>query len=349
MHKTERFFIFDILKVIGLFCIIFAHVQPPYLLLQLRNFDVPLMVIISGVLFYYTTAGKTINYLDYLKKRVMRLIYPVWIFLIFYFGSVFLLNYLSGHSFPYSSKTIIESFLFFEGIGYVWIIRVFILVALISPLFLKIYESIEDKRKYLLYLLIAYLFYEILYAVNLRLNFNYIFENIVMYIIPYGIFTAFGFHLTKMKNKSILIFAGINLIIFTIIALILHFKLGYTIPTWHFKYPPGIYFFSYALFCSLSLYLILKNLNINKIKDNFPQICAIITFISASSLWIYLWHIFYIYLWNTYFDLNNFLLQFFVILILSLSTTIIQKQFIQKIIGTEKNNFNNFMSILFLK
>ena len=41
----------DFLRFIGLSMVIFAHVGPPKLLFQLRNFDVPLLVIISGMAF----------------------------------------------------------------------------------------------------------------------------------------------------------------------------------------------------------------------------------------------------------------------------------------------------------
>ena len=40
----------DFLKLLGLFCIILAHVNPPAIIMQIRNFDVPLMVILSGFL-----------------------------------------------------------------------------------------------------------------------------------------------------------------------------------------------------------------------------------------------------------------------------------------------------------
>ncbi len=45
----------DFLRFVGLIMIIFAHVNPPAVLFQLRNFDVPLMVLISGVSFVSVT------------------------------------------------------------------------------------------------------------------------------------------------------------------------------------------------------------------------------------------------------------------------------------------------------
>ena len=41
----------DILRVIGLLCIILAHVKPNDIIFQLRNFDVVLMIMISTYLF----------------------------------------------------------------------------------------------------------------------------------------------------------------------------------------------------------------------------------------------------------------------------------------------------------
>lgn len=40
----------DFLKMLGLLCIMLAHVNPPQIIMQLRNFDVPFMVILSGML-----------------------------------------------------------------------------------------------------------------------------------------------------------------------------------------------------------------------------------------------------------------------------------------------------------
>ena len=40
----------DILKTVGIISIILAHVNPPNAITQLRNFDVILLVILSGIL-----------------------------------------------------------------------------------------------------------------------------------------------------------------------------------------------------------------------------------------------------------------------------------------------------------
>ena len=40
----------DIIKVVGLLCIILAHTNPPSVLFQFRNFDVVLMIMVSTYL-----------------------------------------------------------------------------------------------------------------------------------------------------------------------------------------------------------------------------------------------------------------------------------------------------------
>jgi fucose 4-O-acetylase-like acetyltransferase len=51
MEKKQRVKSVDFLRFLGLSLIILAHVTPQGLVFQIRNFDVPLMVFISGVSF----------------------------------------------------------------------------------------------------------------------------------------------------------------------------------------------------------------------------------------------------------------------------------------------------------
>ena len=50
MEKTKREVSIDILKCIGLLLIILAHCSAPTFIDEIRNFDVVLLVILSGVL-----------------------------------------------------------------------------------------------------------------------------------------------------------------------------------------------------------------------------------------------------------------------------------------------------------
>lgn len=116
-----RDFKIDILRFIGLFLIILAHTNVPSIIFQLRNFDVPMMVLISGIVFSLSYRA-TQNYPEYLWKRVKRLVLPVWIFLSLFF--VFLFVFKNNDP-RLNIETVLNSYLFINGIGYVWIIRVF--------------------------------------------------------------------------------------------------------------------------------------------------------------------------------------------------------------------------------
>lgn len=72
----KRNYVLDVLKVIALLGIILAHVNPGGLVFQLRNFDVPLMIIISVCLSLKTINRENFKYGKYIYSRVRRLIIP---------------------------------------------------------------------------------------------------------------------------------------------------------------------------------------------------------------------------------------------------------------------------------
>ena len=69
----------DFLKFIGLTCIIIAHVNPPEWLFFLRNFDVPLMVVVSAILgqkSFQKQKRKNSHYIEFYMNRIKRLVFP---------------------------------------------------------------------------------------------------------------------------------------------------------------------------------------------------------------------------------------------------------------------------------
>ena len=87
----KRNYNIDILKTIGLFGIILAHVCTNQIIMQLRGFDVTMLVLLSGYLSVQSL--KKIKYIEYVKKRFNRLILPTWIFLTLIFAGGGLLHY----------------------------------------------------------------------------------------------------------------------------------------------------------------------------------------------------------------------------------------------------------------
>jgi len=305
----------DILRFIGLAMIIFAHVGPPGILFQLRNFDVPLMVLVSGMSFGLSYKAKA-SYRRYVWKRVKRLVFPVWILLTIYFIAQ---SIIYPESTELNFKTIFTSYTFVSGIGYVWIIKVFLLVAFVSPFIFFWHKNTQTDSKYFFVLVIFFLLYEFLRYLSLP----YIQEGaweivalVALDIIPYAIIFSIGLRMIQMNKKQLyaLSFISLGTLIFVGFGLFLHS--GQVIPTQELKYPPSMYYFSYALFISSLLWIYSENIDrifgIAKVKN-------IVLFIANNSIWIYLWHIPLVKVVHT-----NFAVKYLIVFTVAVSITYAQ-------------------------
>jgi fucose 4-O-acetylase-like acetyltransferase len=308
----------DFLRFIGLSLIILAHVDSPIWLDQLRNFDVPLMVLTSGLAFTYSRQTK--NYISYIWKRIKRLVFPVWLFLSFYF----LVDYLGaklGWFDPVTLNEMLRTYTFIGGIGYVWIIRVFIIVAIAAPWIHKANQNIKSNLLYLLILYIIFLGYEaslFLLLPDQELIFVKLLLLFVYYGIAYGLVFALGIRIAKLSKKQCLILLTTFLSIFITLAIVYYFQLGHIVVTQDFKYPPSAYYLSYAMAMTMLVWLTL---------DRFIQVIApikkletVILLIAQNSLWIYLWHIMFL----RFFDYNNFIVDYILVYSAAIIATYIQ-------------------------
>ena len=159
--ENKRDITIDILKTIGILMIILAHTNPPDIIVQFRSFDVPLLIIISGLLGAQSYSKKKSGF-KYFIKRITRLALPVWIFLTIFIVISFVSKIIGLDICILNLKTIMRSYLLLDGIGYVWIVRVYILCAIMLPLLIKIKKEQKISISAVLILGI-YVIYEILY------------------------------------------------------------------------------------------------------------------------------------------------------------------------------------------
>lgn len=276
----------DFLRCCGVCLIILAHCSPPSLIFQARNFDVPMMVLIAGISF--GLSFKEQPYLDYVKNRFKRLLLPVWCFLVVYFSSCLLFAF--PVAVPSGSK-IVHTFLLNDGIGYVWIIRVFLMVALIAPFIFYIHKNISNNFYYLCLVLIVLLINEILLillANVLDSGAGKIIEKTIFYVIPYAAVFALGLRflsLTKWQLISVSILVGSVFVGYSFWLTLTH---GEFIPTQKYKYPPQLYYFSYAIVMSILLWSVAYRL-LGLVRA--LNLSDVVAFIGQNSIWIYLWHI----------------------------------------------------------
>lgn len=324
----------DVLRTIALIGIFFAHVQSPGWLLQLRNFDVPMMALLMGTSFYLSNQNKEVKYGDYVKKRIKRLIRPTWTFLTIFFALIFLASIVFGREYPFSIGQIIGSYLLLDGIGYVWIVGVFLGVALLNPFILRASNAIKSNLKYLIILLFLYIGY--LGLVNLQQYLDGIMElfyqHLVLYTIAYGIIAAIGIRLKEINQYEMIIITCISFSTFLIMGFNNNFALTQTA-----KYPPTTYYLSYAVGMIFLLKMMLDIPHIFKLFDN-----KFVYFISQNSMWIYLWHIIPVYSISlisgqiTFIE-NSYIIQFLLVITFSVAVTYTQNKLISKF-RTIKNN-----------
>lgn len=277
----------DILRAIGLAAIIFAHSGPPGFLFQLRNFDVPLMVIASAMSFGLSYSSGY-PYLSYVWKRIKRLVFPVWLFLTAYFIAQIAILPTSAEL---NLKTILGSYALIEGIGYVWVIRVFLLVALASPLLWAFNKKTLKNSRFFGLVAIAFIFYELLRHYSLPYiqdDFEKLVSLILIQPIPYFLTFLIGLRMRVMRKPQLYAMSACSLAVFIIMGTGLFMQADGLVPTQALKYPPSAYYIAYALFISTLLWIFS-----HQIENLFEwmRIKGAVLFVASNSMWIYLWHI----------------------------------------------------------
>lgn len=327
--------------------VILAHCEPPSWLYQLRNFDVPLLIVVSAMTYARIYQDKAIDIKKFYAKRISKLVIPAWIFLSVFFVIAFLYSASSHKTYPFTTEEILTSYSFYSGIGYVWILKVFLFVALVTPLLLGFKKRIANNNTYFLILGLALVLNEIVLWITHQIFPNqYILKplhELIFILIPYGALYAYGLKLQDLKTVTILMITGISLAIFTLIAVYLYRDAGEIVGTIIAKYPPTVYYLSYALGMLNLTYLICKAIS----KISFGQ--NLVTWISANSLWIYLWHILTLYAFLMFFseadkNLVKSLIQYLCVLAGAVGITFIQNHLVKMFLEKRSDRFSKTMT-----
>lgn len=303
----------DYVRVIGILLVIMAHTSLNNYVSNIRPFDVAMLICVAGASYSFSKPITSFKeYLNYLKKRFIRLVIPVWLFLTFYFALTFL---LSGEMI-YSFSTMASTYLLLNGIGYVWIFRIMLMMALTNPLLRIISDKINGSFSKALMLELALIFFNELLAIICIYVFGdsilfKIIKMTVCYFIGYGILSIMGMIFVKLKTNDLVKLIVIN----GVIVLLSTYIYGVFSPS-DFKYPPMAQFICYGLFACILFYLLFSwktssNVTINKA----------VVWLSKYSLNVYLAHILVIFLLG-YFNLEfTPIIQYLVIIGVSISIT----------------------------
>lgn len=300
----------DYLKLIGLTGIILAHVNAPAWIMMARSFDVPLMILLSSILARrsYKRFGKENNLCRYYFHRIKRLVVPVWLFLFIYFGVCFAIGD------PYRGTLYyLYSFGFTRyGIGYVWIILIYLYVMLLIPMIDIHYPS----AKTIIVIAVLYGLYEISYFLGFSIN-NKLVDSTFYYIIPYGVLSYFGYYYTDFTKRTKYLIIVLSSLAFVIFDLYYYSIYGEFQLVSIAKYPPRLYYLSFGLACSFILLLLSETLNNKHFNNSF------VCFVGSHTMWIYLWHILALRLYTVFHLPEKWYIKFFIVYFGSIFFTMI--------------------------
>lgn len=323
MNTTVRDNSIDILRFIGLMLIILSHASPSVdSIVQLRCFDVPMMLFISGL----TCSNKEFpDYRVFIKRRTLRLIAPVYIFLTFYFIILAIVQHLGIIPKYLTIGKVAESFLLLNGIGYVWIIRVFLLIMLVTPLLCKVGKL--SNSIVLITMVILLSLCEIIVHITNNPNIpniiSIVLKEYIIYILAYSVPFLLGYKL-RYYNKHTYIFWAVASSLALIIGIIIYiYNLGLPINiSPYFKYPPQTYFIIYGVFSSTIMWMT-KEWWVKRIDFRLVQ------FIGQNTIWIYLWHIPFVLLCNQFID--NWYIRYILLICAPVLIFSVQYKLVQKI------------------
>lgn len=276
----------DFLRFFGLSLIILVHINPPVNIAQIRCFDVPLMLFVSGLT---ASASNSCEYGKFIVKRTKRLILPVWIFLAVYLPTLYFLQFKFLPEQYLTGEMIVRSFLLLDNsIGYVWIIRIFLIVMLATPFILKLNNRIENIRLFVFVIVTTVFVLEGIHLIGVQCDKESVASFVIVDIIQYGIAYSIPFMLgvrcrnaEKMEQYKLLVF-----VIVVFVVSLVYYTFSYGLPiriTPNFKTPPHSYYIIYGCFVSVILWQM--KTKISKWLTNKYFIL-----LGQNTIWIYLWH-----------------------------------------------------------
>ncbi|MCF1685101.1 acyltransferase [Tetragenococcus halophilus] len=320
----------DALRGLAILLIMLAHTRPPQWLYELRDFDVVLMTFILGASYCLSRERKkTKPYLLYLKERFMRLVIPAWTFLSLFFLLLFIFVITTKQTFPFSFKSVLTSYSLTWGIGYIWIIRVFFIIAILSPLLYWLANkavSPSEKLSIIGICLLLQAGLDVLSA-NLTGISHTIFEQYIAISFAYALAALIGIWAVRQSKKENLILFSFFLALFFILAIYQN------LPSIEGnKYPPTAYFISYGLAGSLLLFWLTSI----RVIEQFLQKIPGIYWLSQHSLELYYWHLFPIMYLNLFVENDPWYLRFLIAFPIAFILTILQSQFIPHFFNPKK-------------
>ena len=286
----------DFMRGFGLLLLVVAHTWAPLWLARIRVFDVPMMVFISAMCYKSLRGG----YLRYGAKRFKRICYPVFIFLTIFFAAAAGCYFILGRMpFGITPDKIIGSYLLLNNpsIGYVWIMRVFLLMALVLPFLDRVLEGVRPLWVIIVALSLIVVQHVVVRVVGMIDN-KYVYfvvVQIVPYLTGYSAIAIVGLKIKEFGTRELVT----TVAVFTAVVVFYVIYNGVGFSPQMFKYPPMSLYLAYGILGSVIVWSLR------------PLLAKYVTsrawsYLSVNSMWLYLWHIVPVYMITPLAGVANF-------------------------------------------
>lgn len=264
MENKNRFYHIDFLRAVGIIGVMLTHVYSynitnklTFFIWNYLHFVVVAFVFCSGFVMiaqYGHLFTNIHNILSWYKKRILRLLIPFYIYLFFHYALWFLFpNFFTGLGLEKSPVFILKSILLIGGTNLNWLPLLFIQLALLFPLLLRLFPKRLLITSYVLFATFTTAFFTLE-------QFPYNYYRYIMWI-PWSLIIILAVQIYYFEQKKIQIKKYIQIVCFSglsFIILYLFFKnFNHSLTLIDNKYPPNFFYLSYAtsitfLFLSIS-------------------------------------------------------------------------------------------------
>lgn len=337
----------DNLKCLAIFSVIWAHTGLPQTVMHCRTYDVVLLFLLSGMSLFLSrhrssSAGsekicaekeKQSPVFYMLWVRIKKLLFPAYAVTTVCYFTIAASAFLLHQEQPYPFKDYVLAILFTNrGLWFIWIVKIFLLAALLSPWLCSISAKIRKDGIFLALLIGGLLLQQLLCMGTAFLAENgmayflkVILEDYIAGCFGYLVVYAAGIRLIQSKSFYQYLLPA-SLILF----LIMQLQYQSFCPN-SAKYPPNLYYLSYGLTVSSFLWIIVPR-----------QSLRFTEWVGKRSYDIYIYHIPFYYLTLS---IKNWQIRYALILLGAFFLTWALPVIIEKI----KYFFHNYLQTVFCR
>lgn len=311
--KQERFVEIDLLRGTAMIGVIVNHVAAYFfshpgipLLWEITQFSAPVFIFCSVFLFFHRNFLRPeYNGINYVLKRIERLLFPYYVFLLIILPIIF---YFEPQK--VTAWYVAQNIFLLGGIDINWLVMLVIQFSILLPLLAVL---LKRNRSYMIGFGVVSLL-----SSTLLLLYHWPYSYLLIMWLPWGFFAFLSWLFLVYRNSTEFLYTtiGISGIVYAVATAFL-LQADQTLSFYQHKYPPDLYMISFGVFSTVLLFVVFQKLRLPN------WIAQPIHFYSYHSYTLYFIHFTLIYvLSRILFDMYHYNFWFTVVGILLLATSV---------------------------